>query len=190
MKHSSKLPGYCAAAALALATMLSAAPLRAQEPAAKPEPQIEAAAQKLFKAIADQDLDTVKSLTIRKYAKRLTKDELRPVPTGPKLAVAFDGKVDVIKAGGGEAIVETSMFKPDASDVPQGEARKLDIFLVKEHGEWLADAPDRRQAASDATMEGGWYHPGKFTWCPNKGLEFEGSHFANKLYCRTTAVCR
>jgi hypothetical protein len=190
MKHSNKLPGYCAAATLALAAMLSAAPVRAQEAAAKPDPRIEAAAQKLFKAIADQDLDTVKSLTVRKYARKLTKNDLRPVPTGPKLTVAFDGKADVIKATDDEAIAEANMFKPDSSDVPKGEASKLDLFLVKEHGEWLADAPNRKEAASDATMEGGWYHPGKFTWCPNKGLEFEGSHFANKLYCRTTAVCR
>jgi hypothetical protein len=180
-------------ATLALVFALAFAPsiARAQTAAeAKEDPAIMTAGEKLMKAIADEDLDAVKALTVKKYAKKLTKEELRPLQTGPKLAIDYDGKVKVLRASKDDAVVQATMFKPHSGEVPAGEASKLDIYLVNEHGEWLASAPGKRDAADDATMQGGWYHSGAFTFCPNKGLEYVGNHFSNKLNCRMTAVCR
>jgi hypothetical protein len=88
------------------------------------------------------------------------------------------------------AVVEANMFVPTSSDVPKGEASKLALFMEKDNGEWLVSAPSKREAQDDATMNGGWYHPGAFTFCPNEGLQYLGSHFSNKLNCQSTAACR
>jgi hypothetical protein len=194
-----KISGFsmcCSIAAICLALATFASPVRAQEteaelpPAAKPNPELEAAARKFFKAFVDGDLDTIKSMTVKRYGRHLTKEMLRPVETGPKLSLAFDGKVNILRAGPEDAIVEADIFKPLSKEIPPADAQKLVLYMVNEDGQWLVDAPKRKQAGSDATVQGGWFHPGRFTWCPNKGLAYQGSHFSNKLYDRTTAVCR
>jgi hypothetical protein len=188
MKFKMTLVAVSAASIIALGIALAPAAARAQE-AASADPALTAAAQKIFKGIADDDADAVQAMVVKKYAKRVTKEQLRPPQTGPKLAVAYDANLKVLRATDKEAVVQATMFAPP-SDVPKGEASKLDIYLVKEKGQWLADAPDKKEAASDATMQGGWFHPGSFTYCPNTGIEYLGSHFSNKLNCRATAVCR
>jgi hypothetical protein len=177
--------------ALTLALAFAPAIVRAQASAASAQDAaISAAGEKLFKAIADNNLDAVKALTVHKYAKHLTAEDLRPLSTGPKLVINYDGKVKVVRASGDDAVVEATMFKPESKEVPAGEATGLNIFLVKEHGQWLASAPKKSEADDDSTMQGGWYHPGAFTFCPNRGLVYVGNHFSNKLNCRMTAVCR
>ncbi|HVA76272.1 MAG TPA: hypothetical protein VNF27_00175 [Candidatus Binataceae bacterium] len=190
MKFKMKLGAVSTACMIALGIALAPVAAHAQaETAAAPDPALTAAAQKIFKGIADDDADAVKAMVVKKYAKKVTKEELRPTQTGPKLVVAYDSNIKVLRASGKDAVVEATMFAP-SSDIPKGEASKLDIYMVKEKGEWLADAPDKKEAGSDATMQGGWYHQGSFTYCPNTGLEYLGSHFSNKLNCRATAVCR
>jgi hypothetical protein len=180
-----------ASAALAFALAFAPSIARAQATAgAGEDAAITAAGEKLFKAIADNDLDAVKALTVRKYAKKLTAEELRPLATGPKLAIDYSGKVKVVRSSSDDAVVQAVMFKPQTKDVPVVEASALNIYLVKEHGNWLASAPNKKQAGDDSTMQGGWYHTGAFTFCPNKGLEYVGDHFSNKLNCRMTAECR
>jgi hypothetical protein len=191
MNSTRKLVTISATLALVCALVIAPSIARAQAAAeTKEDPAITAAGEKLMKAFAAEDLDGVKALTVKKYAKKLTKEELRPLQTGPKLAINYDGKLKVLRASKDDAVVQATMFKPQSTEVPAGEASKLDIYLVKEHGEWLASAPGKREAEDDATMQGGWYHSGAFTFCPNKGLEYVGNHFSNKLNCRMTAVCR
>ncbi|HXW84349.1 MAG TPA: hypothetical protein VEJ86_08080 [Candidatus Binataceae bacterium] len=162
--------------------------MSAQSPT--PDPAIQATGEKLFKALADQDLDALKTMTVRKYAKKLTKDELRPVPTGPKLDVVYDGKVEVRRFSDHDAIVRAIFFKPQGSDVPVEQTQKLNIYLVKEKDGWFADAPDKKQAAPDATVAGGFFHNGAFTFCPNRGIEYLGGHFGVTPQCLATAICR
>lgn len=218
-----QLAGIAATAILGLALASSPSFARAKkaaEPAANPTQAITAAAQQLFKAIADGNVDAVKALTVPKYAKHLTAAELRPSPTGPKLKiiqgtgygsgvgfekevkakharamgremqVGYDGQIKIVRQSANDAVVEATMFQPITSDVPIREASQLKIYLVNQDGKWLASAPNKREAMNDATMNGGWYHTGAFTFCPNKGLEYVGSHFSNKLNCVSTAVCR
>ncbi|MGH7781787.1 MAG: hypothetical protein ACREQR_18375 [Candidatus Binataceae bacterium] len=191
MNLTMKLCAVSTAGMMALGIALAPRIAFAQTSAtAQADPALITAAKKIFQGIADDDADAVKATVVKKYAKKVTKEELRPEQTGPKLAIAYDANVKVLRATDEEAVVQATMFAPSLSDVPKGEASKLDIFMVKEDGQWLADAPDRKEAADDVTMQGGWYHPGTFTYCPNKGLEFLGSHFSNKLNCRATAACR
>lgn len=188
MTLSSRLLALLTVVAIAAVIAFSSASPRAEEAAADPE--LTATAQKAFKAIADGDVDALKPLVEKKYAKKLTAEDLRPSQTGPKVAVAYDGSVRVMRADAKEAVVQANMFAPSSNDIPKGEASKLTLFMEKERGGWVVDAPDKREAAIDATMSGGWYHPGAFTFCPNKGLDYLGSHFSNKLNCQSTAVCR
>ncbi len=191
MNSIRQLVAISASAALGIALAFAPSIARAQAAAgASEDAAITAAGEKLFKAIADNNLDAVKALTVHKYAKHLTAEELRPLATGPKLAVDYNGQVKVLRSSSDDAVVQAVEFKPQTKDVPPAEASALNIYLVKEHGAWLASAPNKREAGVDATMEGGWYHPGAFTFCPNKGLEYFGDHFSNKLNCRMTAVCR
>lgn len=218
-----QLAGIAASAILGLALVSSPSFARAKkaaEPAANPTQAITAAAGQLYKAIAADDVDAVKALTVPKYARHLTKAYLRPTATGPKLKiiqgtgfgsgvgfekevkakhprpaghemqVAFDGQIKILRQSANDAVVEATMFQPLTSDVPIREASQLKIYLVNQNGKWLASAPNKREAMSDETMNGGWYHTGAFTFCPNKGLEYVGSHFSNKLNCVSTAVCR
>lgn len=188
MTLSSRLLALGTSAIIAAVIAVSPSSLRAQEAAA--DPALTAAAQKAFKAIADGDVEALKPLVEKKYAKKLTAEELRPTQTGPKVTVAYDGNVRVMRADDKSAVVEAAMFTPSSNDIPKGEGSKLTLFMEKEKGDWLVGAPDKKEAADDATMSGGWYHPGAFTFCPNKGLEYLGSHFSNKLNCQSTAICR
>ena len=188
MTRSSTLLALGSTAMITIAIAVSASSLRGQEAAA--DPALTAAAQKAFKAIADGEVEALKPLVVKKYAKNLTAEQLRPVQTGPKVTVAYDGNVRVMRADDRKAVVQANMFAPSSSDIPKGEGSKLTLFMVKEKAGWVVDAPDKRQADDDATMKGGWYHPGAFTFCPNQGLEYLGSHFSNKLNCQSTAVCR
>ncbi|HVA81600.1 MAG TPA: hypothetical protein VNF29_11805 [Candidatus Binataceae bacterium] len=191
MKPTTKLHAVSTACMIALLIALAPQAARAQtDTAAKAHPALVAAAQKIFKAFADDDADTVKAMVVKKYAKKVTKEQLRPTQTGPKLTIAYDSNVKVLRATDKDAVVSATMFTPVSSDVPKREATRLTIYMVKKKGQWLADAADKKQAADDATMLGGWYHPGALTYCPNTGLEYLGSHFSNKLNCRATAVCR
>jgi hypothetical protein len=192
MTPSSKLVTLTTTIAIAVTFVFSASMLRAQESsAAATDPALTSAAQKAFKAIADGDAEAVKPLVEKKYAKHLTNEELRPPQTGPKVAVAYDGNVRVMRADGRSAIVQATMFAPSSNDIPKSEASKLTLFMYKEKGdEWLVGAPDKKQAEDDATITGGWYHPGAFTFCPNKGIEYLGSHFSSKLNCQAAAICR
>jgi hypothetical protein len=188
MTPSSRLLALGTTAVIAIAIALSASSLRGQEAAA--DPALTAAAQKAFKAIADGDVEALKPLVEKKYAKKLTAEELRPPQSGPKVAVAYDGNVRVMRADDRKAVMQANMFTPSSNDIPKGEASKLTLFMVKEKGGWVVDAPGKREAEDDATMNGGWYHPGAFTFCPNRGLEYLGSHFSNKLNCQSCAVCK
>ena len=191
MNHSSKLFGYCGAAVVAAAIVLCAPGAQAQEAGMqKPDPQIEATAQKLFKAIADQDVKTVQSLTVKRFQKKLTAEKLRPLPTGPKLTVAYDGKVEIRRFSAKDAVVSAAFFAPSSSDLPKEAGSTLDIYLVKEKAGWLAYAPDKKEAASDASMAGGWFHNGAFMFCPNNGINYLGGHFSTIENCTATAVCR
>jgi len=188
MTLSSRLlaPGITALVAIAIAVVAS--PLRAEEAAA--DPALTAAAQKAFKAIADGDVEALRPLVEKKYAKKLTAEELRPPQTGPKVAVAYDGNVRVMHADERMAVVQANLFTPSSNDIPKGEGSKLTLFMKKEKGDWVIEAPSRKEADDDATINGGWYHPGAFTFCPNTGLEYFGSHFSNKLNCQSTAICK
>jgi hypothetical protein len=191
MNSIRQLVAISASAALGFALAFAPSIARAQAAAgAKEDPAITAAAEKLFQAFAHGNLDAVKALTVHKYAKHLTREDLRPLATGPKLAIDYSGQVKVLRASSDDAVVQATMFQPETKDVPVAEASALNIYLVKDHGDWLASAPNKREAGDDATMQGGWYHTGAFTFCPNKGLEYVGDHFSNKLNCRMTAVCR
>ena len=188
MPLSSRLLTLGTTAMIAMAIAVSASSLRGQETAA--DPALTAAAQKAFKAIADGDVEALKPLVEKKYAKKLTADELRPPQTGPKVAVAYDGNVRVMRADDRKAVVQANMFTPSSNDIPKGEGSKLTLFMVKEREGWVVDAPGKREADDDATIKGGWYHPGSFTFCPNQGLEYLGSHFSNKLNCQSTVICK
>jgi hypothetical protein len=188
MTPSSRLLALRTTAVIAIAIAITASSPRGQEAAA--DPALTAAAQKAFKAIADGDVEALKPLVEKKYAKKLTAEELRPPQTGPKVAVAYDGNVRVMRADDRKAVVQANMFTPSSNDIPKGEASKLTLFMVKEKGGWVVDAPGKKEAEDDVTMNGGWYHPGAFTFCPNRGLEYLGSHFSNKLNCQSCAVCK
>lgn len=188
MTLSSRLLALGTTAMIAIAIAISASPLRGQEAAA--DPALTAAAQKAFKAIADGDVEALRPLVEKKYAKKLAAEQLRPSQTGPKVTVAYDGNVRVMRANDRQAVVQATMFAPSSSDIPKGEGSKLNLFMVKEKGGWVVAAPSKKEADNDATMNGGWYHPGAFTFCPNQDLQYLGSHFSNKLNCQSTAVCK
>jgi hypothetical protein len=188
MTRSSRTFAWLTAVAIAALVPVTSVPARADQSSA--DPALVAAAQKAFKAIADGDVEALKPLVEKKYARKLTAEELRPAQTGPKVTVSYDGNVKVMHADDKSAVVEANMFVPTSSDVPKGEASKLALFMEKDNGEWLVSAPSKREAQDDATMNGGWYHPGAFTFCPNEGLQYLGSHFSNKLNCQSTAACR
>ncbi len=176
---------------------LSTVSLRAQE--ATPAPSgvessqsdaIQMAGQRLFKGLADGDVAVVAQNTSMKYARKLTQGSLRPPATGPKLNSSFDGTVTVVRKGDNDAVVEAKIFTPDSADTPAGEVSRVRVYMVNENGDWRAAAADKKQAASDADINGGWYHAAFFTFCPNKGLVFVSNHFSRELECRAVAQCR
>ena len=172
-------------------------PLRAQEAtpgqsaaeSAQNDP-IQSAGQRLFKAFADGDLAVVAQNTSMKYARKLTQGALRPTVTGPKLTASFDGTVTVVRKSANDAVVEAKIFTPDSPEYPAAELSRVRIYMVREGGDWKAAAADKKQAASDADINGGWYHAAFFTFCPNKGLMFVPNHFSRELECRTVGQCR
>ncbi|HYA36547.1 MAG TPA: hypothetical protein VEF03_13055 [Candidatus Binataceae bacterium] len=165
----------------------SSAPADQSAGAAK-DPALQEAAKKVFKAIADNNVDAVRGYSEAKYRKKLNNDSLRPAAKGPKLSAAFDGNVKVIREDGKHAVVAANIFKPDSSDIPPAEVSTVKVFMEKTKAGWLVDAPDKKEAQDDANT-GGWYHPGSFTLCPNKGLVFEPNHFSANTSCESTAAC-
>jgi hypothetical protein len=150
---------------------------------------IQDAAKKAYQAIADSKIDDLWVLVQNKYDRKLRPQSLHPGETGPKVSVAFDGNVKVMRATKKDAVVSANFFKPDSSDIPASEVSRLDLYMVNDHGAWKIGAPDKKEAAFDGD-KGGWYHSGAFTFCPNKGMVFMPNHFSSKTDCDTTAVCR
>ena len=188
--------GRIGIAALTLALMASTHAL-AQEGAGGASPagasgdqaQIQDAAKKAYQAIADSKIDDLWVLVQNKYDRKLRPERLRPGDIGPKVSVAFDGNVKVLRAGKKDAVVGANFFKPDSSDIPASEVSRLDLYMVNEHGSWKIGAPDKKEAGFDGDR-GGWYHSGSFTFCPNKGMVFLPNHFSSNTECTATAVCR
>ncbi len=183
--------GRIGIAALTLTLMASTYAL-AQDAAATPADQaaITDAAKKAYQAIADSKIDDLWTLVQSKYDRKLRPEELRPGDTGPKVSVAFDGNVKVLRTGKKDAVVGATFFKPDSSDIPAGEVSRLDLYMINDHGSWKIGAPDKKEAAFDGD-KGGWYHSGSFTFCPNKkGMVFLPNHFSSSTDCTSTAVCR
>jgi len=151
---------------------------------------VQDAAKKAYQAIADSKIDDLWTLVQSKYDRKLRPEELRPGATGPKVSVAFDGNVKILRMGKKDAVVGANFFKPDSSDIPASEVSRLDLYMVNDHGSWKIGAPDKKEAAFDGD-KGGWYHSGSFTFCPNKkGMVFLPNHFSSKTECDSTAACR
>lgn len=151
--------------------------------------KIEAAAKKLLRGLADGDVTVVKERTAGRYARSLSEEKLRLVPTGPKLKVSYSDSVSVVRSTPDSAVVEATFFSPESNETPAGEVGNLRVYLVQEHGEWFASAPSEKEAGSDAG-DGGFYHSGRFTFCPNKGFVFAPNHFSIQLSCQAAAACR
>ena len=147
------------------------------------------AAKKAYQAIADSKIDDLWVLVENKYDRKLRPEKLRPLESGPKVSVAFDGNVKVLRASKKDAVVGANFFKPDSNDTPASEVSRLDLYMVNDHGNWKIGAPDKKEAAFDGDR-GGWYHSGSFTFCPNKGMVFLPNHFSSQTNCASTAVCR
>jgi hypothetical protein len=191
-----QIPGRLALAALTL-TLMTSTHTFAQEGAggtaaagaSDDQAQIQDAAKKAYQAIADGKIDDLWTLVQGKYDHKLRPEKLKPGETGPKITVAFDGNVKVMRASKKDAVVSANFFKPDSSDIPASEVSRLDLYMINDHGAWKIGAPDKKEAAFDGD-KGGWYHSGSFTFCPNKGMVFLGNHFSSKTDCDATAVCR
>jgi len=188
--------GRIGIAALTLALMASTYAL-AQEGAGNTaaagasdnQAQIQDAAKKAYQAIADSKIDDLWVLVQGKYDHKLRPGSLHPGETGPKVSVAFDGNVKVLRTGKKDAVVSANFFKPDSSDIPASEVSRLSLYMINDHGAWKISAPDKKEAGFDGD-KGGWYHSGSFTFCPNKGMVFLPNHFSSKTDCDATAVCR
>jgi uncharacterized protein YpmB len=191
MRKFANATARIAFATLALALAASATAFaQAAAPAASSDQQaIQDAAKKAYQAIADNHIDDLWVLVVGKYDHKLRPEKLRVTETGPKLDVAFDGNVKVLRSTEKDAVVAANFFKPNSSDTPVSEVQRLDLYMVKDHGAWKITAPDKKQAGYDAD-HGGWYHSGSFTFCPNKGMVFLPNHFSSKTDCTATAVCR
>ncbi len=150
---------------------------------------IQTAASRLFKGLADGDVSVVAQNTATQYIRKLNPDKLRVSATGPKLKAAFNGNVTVVRTDKKGAVVEAQIFTPDSSDVPTAEVSRVRIYLIKQGGDWKAAMADKKDADNDADINGGWYHSGFFTFCPNKGLVFTPNHFSREMQCETVAQC-
>jgi hypothetical protein len=151
---------------------------------------IENAAKRLYRGLANADMAAVFENTARRYENRkLTPDKVRPHPTGPKIEPNWDSNVKIVRSDAKTAVVEAKFFKPDGSDIPEAEVDRLRVYLVKEGGNWVAWAPKRKEARDD-TGDGGWYHAGLFTFCPNRGIVFMPNHFSTEVDCTSVAACR
>jgi hypothetical protein len=191
MGHTSKCLSRLSFAAAILIFAFQFAAAFAQEPSAPQaaDPQLIAAAKKLYSAIAAGDVEIVKVLSEKNPLHKITKKTISLADTGPKLKASFDGKVTILRSDGKHAVAAANLYTPDSKDVPADEVKQLRIFLEKEDGQWVATSPDRKEAMDDATLEGGWYHNGAFTFCPNKGLVYTPNHFSDQLHCRAVATC-
>ena len=107
---------------------------------------IQDAAKKAFQAIADSKIDDLWVLVQSKYDRKLSPAELRPGDTGPKLSVAFDGNVKVLRTGKNFAVVGANFFKPDSSDIPASEVSRLDLYMVDDHGSWKSARPTKKRS--------------------------------------------
>jgi hypothetical protein len=172
-----------------LALVFHATPSFAQATVASPDPQLMDTAKKLYQALAEKNLDQVKALCEKSDSRKLTSEKLSFGSTGPKLNPAFDGKVDVLRQTDRNAVVSAMFFTPESAEIPKVEVSRVTIFFEKHHGQWQADAPDKKDAAFDGNLNGGWYHSGSFTFCPNTGFQFLGNHFSDKLNCRSSVPC-
>jgi len=186
--------GRLALGALALTLMISASSYALAQESAAASPSddqaaLQDAAKKAYQAIADGKIDDLWTLVQGKYDHKLRPEKLKPSETGPKVSVAFDGNVKVLRTGKKDAVVGANFFKPDSGDIPASEVSRLDLYMINDHGAWKIGAPDKKEAAFDGD-KGGWYHSGSFTFCPNKGMVFLGNHFSSKTDCDATAVCR
>jgi len=148
---------------------------------------IQDAAKKAYQAIADSKIDDLWTLVQSKYDRKLRPEKL--LPEQPKLSIAFDGNVKVLRTSKKAAVVSANFFKPDSSDIPASEVSTLKLYMIDEHGAWKIGAPTKKEAGYDGGT-GGWYHAGSFTFCPNKGMEFLPNHFSNKTDDDATAVCK
>ncbi|MGH7814512.1 MAG: hypothetical protein ACREQI_11005 [Candidatus Binataceae bacterium] len=182
-KHFPRLS--LAAALLTIAFTASAS--FAQNPASNA--QLIATAKKLYAAIATGNVATVRALSERKVLHTISKDSLSLPATGPKLKITFDGKVEVLRSDGEYAVTAANFYTPRDADVPAAEVSQLRIFFEKKGGRWVAAAPDRKEAMGDATLAGGWYHHGAFTFCPNRGIVYLPNHFSNKFHCGAVVAC-
>lgn len=190
MRKFANATARIAIAALALALAASASAFaQASAPGSSSDQAIQDAAKKAYQAIADNKIDDLWVLVVGKYDHKLRPEKLRVTETGPKLDVAFDGTVKVLRQTPKDAVVAANFFKPTSSDTPVTEVQRLELYMVNDHGSWKITAPDKKQAAYDAD-KGGWYHSGSFTFCPNKGMVFLPNHFSSKTDCTATAVCR
>jgi len=170
-------------------TFLAAYAQDAPQNTANREP-IENAAKKLYRGIANSDMATIFENTSQKYLNRkLTPNKLRLPETGPKVTVSWDDEVTIVHSDDKTAVVEAGFFKPEGSDVPEQEVSRLRLFLINEHGAWVASAPKKKQAQLDAN-DGGWYHSALFTFCPNTGIQFLPNHFSTETNCKAVAICR
>jgi hypothetical protein len=174
---------------LTVITMLGGAIAHAQEKTDNKD-KIESAAKKLFKGLADADMATVFENTYRRYENRkLTKEKVRLPQTGPKVDVEWDGNVTIVRSDDKTAVVEANFFKPQSSDIPPTEISRMRVFLINDHGAWVASVPKKKQLGTDANA-GGWYHAGLFTFCPNRGIEFLPNHFSSEVKCSAIAACK
>ena len=178
------------AAALLILGFHAAASL-AQEPDAAPaaDPQLADTAKKLYQAIAAGNIDGVKELTQRELLHKISKNSISFAATGPKLKITFDGKAEIVRSDGKHAVTAANFYTPQGNDIPAGEVKQLRIYFKKEKGRWLAAAPDRKEAMDDATLTGGWYHTGAFTFSPNRGLVYIPNHFSTEMQCHAIAPC-
>ena len=159
MGHMRQTLGRIVIAALTL-TLVASTYALAQDAAggaAAPGDQaaINDAAKKAYLAIQDSKIDELWTLVQCKYDRKLRAEELRPGDTGPKVSVAFDGNVKILRTGKNYAVVGATFFKPDSSDIPAGEVSRLDLYMVNDHGAGKSARRTRRKPPSTATRADG-----------------------------------
>src|SRR5262245_23858885 len=137
MGHMRDMLGRIAIAALTFTLMASSHAL-AQESAGSTGDQaaIQDAAKKAYQEIADRKSEDLLVLIQPKHDRKRRAESLLPGETGPKVSVAFDGNVKVLRVGKKDAVVSANFFKPDSSDTPASEVSRLDLYMINDHGAW------------------------------------------------------
>ena len=104
MGHMRQILGRIGFAALALALMVSTHAFAQEETggaagagASGDQAPIQDAAKKAYQAISDSKIDDLWVLVQGKYDRKLRPERLRPMDVGPKVSVAFDGNVKVLR---------------------------------------------------------------------------------------------